>query len=348
MISVFQIFRIIMGLIIAGFLFYVIMQFSGIYAWYQEGQQEKLIMQSFLETAGSVYVHNVPTSFIGFEKFSDLRYDSPPAISSSAGDAEADVPLFLRPGKSLYVYRQTLELGWWRFNWVGALPEMKIVFNPLNCSPECWKVMQDLAEILPQSRDPEITMGFCTGERELEGVERDYFISAIKSPRDLNLAPCTRSFPPGYFLIAISDEGAVPAGGVLVEPLGNGTGYIRYKNSTFIYSDPLDILAVLMSLDNIWGSDTLYKYKNSLLLSELALAARKEAERCELMRLNRRCTETYGELGQILCSDENSICRLAEAVRDSGYTSLRDFIMLKDLNAQAGEKYGELEAEGCE
>ncbi len=336
-----------MGLIIAGFFFYIILNFSGIYAWFQTGQQEMLIMHNFRDTVRNVYVYDIPTGFTGFEKFSDLRYDNPPQVSSLSGDVSMDVPLFLKPGKNLYIYRQSLDLGWWRFHWIGALPAMKIVFNPLNYSQEYWGLMQDLAGIFPQSQDPQITIGFCTGERELEGVERDYFISAIRQPRDLNFSLCTREFPDNYLLIIISSQGLKPSNGVLVSPLGNGTGYIYYKNNSFIYSDPLDILAILLGSGSLWGPDTLYKYKNSLLFSELQMAAKKEAERTELMRLNKKCVDTYGELGDILCSGEDSICRLAETITDSD-PDPGDFQKLLDLNNQAKNKYRELEAEGCE
>ncbi len=348
MISIFQVFKIIMGLLIAGFFFYIIMSFSGIYAWFQEGQQERLVMQNFRDTVYDTYVNGIPTGFRGFEKFSDLSYDDPPRVSSLSADVAVEAPLFLKPGKNLYIYRQTLDLGWWGFSWVGALPEMKIVFNPLNYSPEYWGVMEELAGIFPQSQDPRITLGFCTGDRELEGVERDYFISAIRHPRDLNFTPCTRDFPDNYFLIIISSQEMGPSNGVLVSPVGNATGYVYHKNQSFIYSDPLDILAVLMGLGNIWGTETVYKYKSNLLLSELQLAARKEAERSELMRLNRRCVDTYGELADILCSGEDSICRLAQSMRDSGYSNPGDFQRLNALNEMAGGKYRELEAEGCE
>lgn len=348
MLSVFQVFKIIMGLFIAGFFFYIILNFTGIYTWFQESQQEILIMQNFRDTVRNTYVYDIPAEFRHFENFEELRYDDPPRISSLSGDVSMDAPLFLKPGKNLYIYRKTLDLGWWRFQWVGALPAMKIVFNPLDYSQEHWSIMQDLAGIFPQSQDPRITLGFCTGNRELEGVERDYFISAIRQPRDLNFSLCTRDFPENYFLIIISSQDLKPSNGVLVKPMGNGTGYVYYRNNSFIYSDPLDILAILLGLDSLWGPDTLYRYKNTLLFSELQIAAKKEAERSELMRLNRRCVDTYGELGNILCSDENSICRLAESIMDSGYSDPGDFQRLSELNGQAEDKYRELEAEGCE
>jgi hypothetical protein len=154
MISLYQLFKIIFGLVISGFTLFVILNFTGVYIGIQEDSQRAAILKNFIKTAGDVYISGNPAGFDDFSRQDfTLSFDisEPEGIVSQAGKTPVFFPLFLSPGKRLFIYRNELDLGWWKFRFIEAMPRTRIFFNPRSASPEAWELVRSIVLVLPDS-----------------------------------------------------------------------------------------------------------------------------------------------------------------------------------------------------
>lgn len=343
MISIFQIFKIIFGLIVATFFLYFILNFTGVYSSFQLGQQKVQIIKNFGKAVQDVYVFDTPMKFTDFSLTDDRVEYNPPYVSFGELRRKIEVPLFLVPGKEVYVYRGELNLGWWKVNWIGALPTTTVILNPLTYSPRSWDAMRGLVRMFPQTQNPEISFGFCSGEELYDTYDRDYFLRGIRDRAELGFIPCNATLPRDHVLVTINDYPAnttAPSSGLLVVPNATGLGYAVWEGETYLYKDPLDLFSLLT------GGSRVYAYKNSAVLSELQLASVKETQRAQLMVFKGKCLSLHEELAGVLCgASQNTICNIAAS---GNYTHPVAMAALANLSTRAEEIYLDLEGEGCD
>lgn len=361
MMSVFQLFKMILGLVTASFFLFFLLKFSGIYTTFQGGQNELDTMNGFLDVARGVYIYGDPVEFKGFSgsgRYSKLRYE-PPFIYSGAMEAKATgVTLFMIPGKTLNVYRTTVDVGWWKYSAIGALPLMKVYYSPVNCNSDCWRAMEKLTMAFPGPGEPRVSFGFCNGTGLTETVDRDYLATRLEAialgyEDAFSFEPCGHRAKPDELVVEFVSGETYPTNGFAVDALDDATGYVYYARTSdmsgrlekhkLAYKDPLDILAI------VTGGEAGFEYKNENMFAELETAAKKESARAEMLAgayarpgvRDQRCSAAYGNLREAM----NNLTALMDNPRPDDLESMR---LLNEAHASAAAVYEGLRGSGCE
>ena len=286
MLSLFQLFKIIFGVIISGFILFVIINFLGAYTSFQGDSVKGVIIKNFVKTTGDVYLSGNSIVFEGFrDKDLILAIDEnePEGIISIVGTLPLFYPLFPSfAEEDVFVSRQELDMGWWNFQYMTALPETLILFSAV--SPE-WDLVRGVTSSLPDSDffTPKVTFGICDGPRIDDRLcggpcERDDFMS-VTIGRTMPTSACTAALPEGARLLTISPSCTGVPGVCVSTPNRDGIGTIGLGSRLIgLYKDPVDIAATVIGGDeeDIYGKtgETLYIYKNNFFRREVGLAAR--------------------------------------------------------------------------
>lgn len=356
-VSTFQIFKIIMGLIVGGFFLFFMLSFSGLYKNIQTESGTVSELKGLRSNIHSVYLSGTPVT-ISLQD--ELPAYSPPYLSKARGIAvQKSVPFFLRPGKKLVVYRGSLDTGPWSFPFVGMLPETDLIFNPLTYSDQAYSIIHNLTKLFPASDKPDVRFYFCNGTHQLKSSYGDdktnflWYVGLLKdSATDLGFEFCKQEFS-GAIKIIISDQEFYPDNGFLIFPESGSSGKVLYKdynqfsrqveNKSFMYNDPLDIFSILA------GGEKGHEYKNSLMFRMLETAAKQDHERADLMgfkysdpgHAKLECVQPYANLKESL----SIFSEILEAGLDHNKAS--DMEIFKTILADVEEKYGELDMGGC-
>ena len=293
MISLYQLFKILFGLIISGFILFVIIYFLSSYTQIQDSSQQATTLKNFLKTAGDVYTSG---NSVGFDDFYGkdfkLTFDTrePEGIVSGTGKTPVWFPLFFSLGDEVFLSRATIDMGWWEFHAVEAMPRTRIIFNPMT---DDWDFLMEIVQFLPDSEffDPKITFGLCDGSLLQEKLcggdfcEKQGFLYQLSNPRIMD--KCTVRMPDNARLIIISPSCSQTFSQhfCLTPPNTEGVGNInlRGSQSNLLYKDPIDIIAAVIGgyEKDLYGNsgETLYEYKNTVFREELSLASRILANR---------------------------------------------------------------------
>ncbi|MBI4020316.1 MAG: hypothetical protein HY367_03205 [Candidatus Aenigmarchaeota archaeon] len=280
--TVYEIFKMIFGLVASVFILYFLITYAGGYAGTQLSAQRISITRDFLTASENVYLSGVPFIFDGFGR-QDFEYSldasgTQPQIEFGSGQLPVRVPLFFSPGKELYIERKELDLGWWKFGFAMATPEMDIIFNVQD--PEGMDAAVGIASLFPESQEPEISFTLCDGA-ELEGPYGQFDFAGSRSPVIRNIRPalpCSASLQKGSILVTISSScSSSMQAGICIRP-SDGTAFISGSQKEYIYKDSLDLAALVLGGDrkDLFGNyiaETLYTYKNRVVGSELRLAS---------------------------------------------------------------------------
>ena len=360
MLSVFQIFKIIMGLILAGFFLFFLLRFSGIYTEFQGGQNQLDAIRALERTARDVVIYDVPVEFKGFSRWDrrgELSYEPPFVYASGIESKVTGVTLFMVPGGSMNIYRGGLDFGWRKFAWAAALPQMKVYYNPANCTSDCWDVMEKVTMMFPQGQ-PSTGFGFCNGSGITEAVDRDYLAvrlgAAASDPAQPGPAFLPCSYRPKKNEIVVSFVGSetYPESGFALQPLGNGTSRVYFRSvndmngrveyRSFMCADALDVFAL------VTGGEKAFRYKNERLASEISTAAKKEAGRAKLVM------SVYGRHGRessctgLYQSLYDAMQTLSELAESAGMRDAAGAAELAEAHGLAAQIYSRLEDSGCE
>ena len=103
MIQVFQVFKLVMGIMISVFVLYFLVNYAGSYATVQEEMRLGKIMQNFDKGVRDVYTTGNPASYDGFAKAKDeISFDvaKPPGIVTKLGKQSLSVPAFFKQFES--------------------------------------------------------------------------------------------------------------------------------------------------------------------------------------------------------------------------------------------------------
>jgi hypothetical protein len=330
MISLYRMFQMIFGIVVSVFILYFLIQYASNYAGFQEDVQKVTIIKNLKITAESVYTYGNPVVFpdTSMRDFSScymtINKPEPPIIKCNFGEiGSVLIPLLLSADGEVVVDRADLNFGWHVMHWVEVMPESVILFTPMDSSDETWNLMKNLTEVLPSTEnlDAKITFDFCDGNY-LTGAcggpcEKFDFMSVLDS-HQAQAAKCTRSLSKEHKLITISSQ--CRAGfsdyGVCVKLPQNGVGlaYLADSGETYVYKDPMDIIALLIggSEKDVLGKtfgEKLYDYKNEVWGERLSLAAKIMKQRMLLVSSryqylgeNLECIPIYANLAGVLAS----------------------------------------------
>lgn len=327
--NVYMVFRIVLGIIASFFILYFLINYSAVYSEMQRHTQCMMITSNFIKAAGDVYLSG---SGLGFDDFSRLdcgiEFDGlidPAVIITMAGQQHVRTPMLFVPGDSLLIEKRSLDYGWWKFDFVEALPDMTIIFNPTVVNTDTKGLMNSIVDMFPDTTGstPKIRFGFCSDGTIIEPCnggtsfcEGFRFFSQVEN-LVVPMADCYLAGP-GQTLVKISS--ACPgtnSSGICIEPpaaTGVGAAYVNGSSDPYYYkisysgtrsNNPIDLAALIVGGDrsNSLGlvADNLYHHENEMFRKELELMSEVLWHRSQLIAQN-----LPGQPGQYT---ENQKCR---------------------------------------
>jgi len=333
MISLYRMFQIIFGIIVSVFVLYFLIQYASNYAGFQKDVQKVTIIKNLKITAESVYTYGNPVDFPDTSRYDFsscymiVNKPEPPNIKCDFGEVGSVlIPMLLSADGEVVVDRADLNFGWHVMHWVEVMPESVILFTPTDSSEVTWNLMKNLTDVLPSTENLEtkITYDFCDGNSLTYACggpcEKFSFMTVLDSVQD-SASRCTRSLSKKYRLITISNNCGPGFSnyGVCVKPSQDGVGvaYLAGSGETYVYKDPLDIIALVIGggekdVFEKTGGEKLYDYKNEVWGERLSLAAKIMKQRMFLLPGkyqrpdgNPECQpymSTYGQLAGALAS----------------------------------------------
>ncbi|MBN2330826.1 MAG: hypothetical protein JXC85_03350 [Candidatus Aenigmarchaeota archaeon] len=200
MISVFQIFRVLMGVIVFIFVLTFFLRVSDMYSSTQERGSLLETVNAFDHAAMQVYTSGNPTTFPGFEGFETLVYEAP-KIKHDAGQKTLSVPVFFVPGTGeIMLERRCLDFGWYRWCMVLAFPKgTKVLFTPIENTQQTRDLIVELVDNLPST----IEFGICDGNGA-RTADKEGFLSYIAGSAGTEYQPCDVQLPEHYRLVTIN------------------------------------------------------------------------------------------------------------------------------------------------
>jgi hypothetical protein len=348
MLSVMQIFKIVFGVILSLFILVLFMRFSESYTEIGESGRDVEILMGLKKTIEDVYNTGIPTDFDTGNLEEIISFYSPPSIETPVTSVNLDpVPVFLVPGERISIHRTEYDTGWWKFYFVQALPETKIVFVPLGRSEVVWNTMGNITKYLPSTEDTDTKVLFGVGCNDTGGQpvffflnwEGGYFTRTVLPyffDNDYDFVPCVER--EGYRIVTISETPVDKD--FQVVPVDNQMGYV-YINDTLegqqahLYKNPLDIISLL------FGGKKLYDYENRKFLKELSIASDIASREAGIL---------MAKVSNPDCAYSSFIQRLGsvKALANGGeYTNEDEMRELNRKIREASEIYKGLEEMGC-
>jgi hypothetical protein len=202
MISVFQIFRVLMGVIIFIFVLAFFLRISDMYTSVQIMGSRLETVNTFDHTAMLVYTSGNPSTFPGFDGFETLVYEAP-KIKHDAGQRTLSVPVFFAAGEGeVLLERRCLDFGWYRWCMVLAFPKAtRILFTPLDNSQQARDLIEQVVENMPAS----LLFGYCSG-KDARAAARDDFLAYLSGSAGVAYQECNVSLPEHYRLVTITSS----------------------------------------------------------------------------------------------------------------------------------------------
>ncbi len=354
MISVFQIFRVLMGIIIFIFVITFFLRISDMYSATQTMGSKMEEVRAFDHTAMLVYSSGNPATFTGFESFETLVYEAP-KIKYDTGQKTLSVPLFFIPeAGEISLERQCLDSGWFRWCAVLAFPKSsKVLFTPLDNTAASRQLMRDVVSNMPSN----IEFGFCNGNDARTAGKAD-FLSHLDGIAGTTYQPCDVSLPDHFRLVTIGAPPIPPsnltANHIAIDMgMGELSEVVPSPPAPIPYVDWTDIVAF------ITGGSKALGYKRSAFSMELAAATDIMYERSVLVsqrtkELNvQRCLECSTPM-PAACgwTDYTGVEHESQVYKDF-ISSLADLkgVITGDYQSQLDDtalKYNELKNQGCE
>jgi hypothetical protein len=349
MLNVFDVFKIILGIIISIFIIFVVMRFVGSYMEIGESGRQVSLMVNFKKTVENVYTTGISTDFE--LKESEILGYRPPMIETEVTFIDTSpTPVLLLPGKKLTVSRVDYDIGWWKFYMIEALPESKIIFVPLNANGDTWSLVGNITKAMPSTENTETKIRFgvgCNGTEFRFGWEAYRFVEKIlpmiiSGQMEFRACEDLAYFRKnGYTLVTISEKDEDVE--FLVKPSEGGVGHVYIKNGdeyqAYVYKNGMDIVSLLL------GGQFFYDYTNDKFLRELDVAASITSKEYNLLlndpEINRRCGNQMNEFVALLGSIRETAAKLRSS--DDENTALEFTGYMRD----SAVKFREIESMGC-
>ena len=370
MITIYRIFQMLLGLLLSGFIFFILITYAGDVAFLGDEAAISKTLDVFLKDSSTVYFTGIPMEFSKFTRFDfsgcEPQPGNPPRMFCDIDERSyftesMRFPILMRLDEEVLISRHSLDYGWTRLYYIHAYPGITLVFNPQGLDDETWDIIREVSLSFPDTSSRDITtrFDFCSGDSLLiedsMGVshERADFVSILDSARD-SLDPCTATLSEDRILITISISCSPnPAQGVCVEPLMDGLGlaYVSGSTGTYVYKDPAHIAALAiggsaLDLEGRTFAERNWETKNMIMLDRLSTSAKLMSRRCHIIRtqlsghITPECDMKYMELGSVM--DE------IQAKAASDPSSHADMVSLKSLLDESKLLWEQLIYLGCE
>jgi len=351
MLSAFNLFKIIFGVIISIFLIFMAFRFSSSYMEIGEASKKVSSLINMRTIAEDVYSSGIPTNLTIDSNL--IKFYSPPSFISDAGTMDINLPIIFRKGNELLIYRQKLDYEWWNYHFLFIIPETHIGFVPTKNDIDIWTLMENITLMLPSTEKLFPKMYFGAGCKSntfyRPRFESKKFLRAIGlfkvDYENMFDNDCTGVNTYDYLLVKILPEETtefnIDEKSIAVLPVSGNVGYVYINKSgkiiSKVYKNMIDIIALLLS-----GEET-YTYISKHYMKRLGLAAFIKAREANMLAskgLMGICGTKYGELANIL----TTVADLSK--RD--YESIDDMIMLDEALEKSKKVYRELRVMGCD
>ncbi|HLD56873.1 MAG TPA: hypothetical protein VJA47_01110 [archaeon] len=354
MISTFEIFKIIIGIIIAGFFLFFALKFLGVLTPQQVQNIEIAQLSSVKNSIEKTPLYGVSQNL---SLKVEMEY-SPPYISRKNNvKIHESIPFFLGEGDFVYIYPNSLDLGFWKMGWVGVVPETKLIYNPLIYTTEAYRTISQITEQFPESSSPLVRFGLCGAEVEYTTNTKTNFLKPIKGIVDTNQSyqiqnfsytECTRPIADAIKVTISESEVNITDSFVIV--LGdNEVGKILFtedgKAKTLAYKDALDIFSILI------GGEQAYMYKNKMEFASLLTFLKEESSRLEILRRvysnsqyrNQECSTLIAAT----IPNIDNMKTIVEATASSENYGQQEMELFNELVGVLAQNYNDLESRGC-
>ncbi len=354
MLSVFQIFKMLIGVMVFIFIITFFLRITDMYSGIGEITGEYETAGLFDKTAVQTYTSGNPSSFPGFQDFEMVAYDAP-KLKFSAGQKTMTVPVFMIPDKAeMTLERRCQDYGWFRFCWVFAYPDASgVLFTPIENTEASMNLIKDIVADMPEN----IVYGYCNGTLKKDGPKGSFLATADSEMTGKTYISCEASLGDKYRLVTVG-PGSVEGENIVIKP-STKTAYSvnmlgKIEGMEFHDTSELHIF--------ITGGVDAYRQFDELFRSELKTATKVMLERTILVKqmtqkANRQpcqecappflkaCgwTDYEGDVGgeSTLYKDFiNSLNSLKSSLESDG-----DYRTGLENTATA---YGQLKEEGCE
>jgi len=366
MIITFQMWKIVLGLVISGFLIVFAVNYIGGYTAQQNDVLRAKILNTFELACYNVYNTGNSMVFDDFTKVpSDISFSTTEQKIKIAGLGSRDikVPVFFSVGDKMVIWRGEQDLGWWKFRYVVAIPETEIVFS-VGSSPNALETMEGIVKALPDTTNfkNKVAYAFCNGNKIDNGCgtakqcEAKALLDVLSSGNAPRSSKCTADIGKNQRLVTISMSCTNGMPGVCIEPQGPASGKARLEGSetVFVYGDYADLAALIAGYNkkDAYGvlGEAMYAHKNAEMAMELGVAAKIMAKRAELLASGltgiagsgkmdadadeMACVKLFQELSAFLDGVASSLGKGVDAA--AGYME------------RAGEKKREIVEKGCD
>ena len=351
MLSVFNLFKIIFGVIISIFLIFMAFRFSSSYMEIGEASKKISSLANMKIIAEDVYSSGIPSNITIESNL--IKFYSPPSFISDAGTIDINLPIIFRKGDKILIYRQEIDYKWWNYRFLFIIPETHIGFVPTENTKDVWTVMENLTLMFPSTERlyPKVYFGAgcksTTFYRPRFEVKK--FLRAIGLFRvdyeNMFDNDCTGVNTYDYLIAKIlpreTNEFSIDENSIAVLPVSGNVGYVYINKSgkikSHVYKNMIDIVALLVSGEEV------YNYISKHYMKSLSLAASIKAREANMLAskgLMGMCGTKYGEFA-------NTLTTIADLSKRD-YESLNDMIMLDEALEKSKMIYNELKVMGCE
>jgi len=367
--TIFQAFRIMFGLILAGFFLYFFLSYAGVYSETEESGIRLDIIKNFKSAIEDVYKTGVSVTFsqfgesgMDFDLSFDADYNPPahyPSLVSNVQSVRLMPPSIIVPGDEVFVYRTYFSLGWWKLYFVEALPDMAVIFASTDAGKG---LVNDIVSHMPSTGQAQVdvTFGFCDeGDLYYDSLcdggscERTGFQDFLDSGFYSSSVACTATLPESHRVVTISGScsSAYAGEGVCLTPpdeSGIGYAYVHGSQEQHVYRNIFDVLSLVLggdegTMQGITG-ERFYRYSTNVFREHIRFAALMTANRVGMLAAELgtgpECVDDYLALGNTL----ESISTLLAG----DYGDYSDSIELAQLLGQADAEYESLLSKGCE
>jgi hypothetical protein len=200
MLSVFQIFKMVLGVIVFVFVITFFLRLSDMYSGTGERWGEFEVVDSLDKVVMQTYTSGNPTVFSEFRDFNLILYEAPKVIFSS-GQKTLSVPVFMIPNNAdITLERRCDDYGWFRFCWIfGYTDTTKILFAPVDNTEESRGTIIKIVNALPDSFE----FGYCNDSNTPQKGTKGSFLDFISGIEGKSFEDCKLSFPDNTVLITM-------------------------------------------------------------------------------------------------------------------------------------------------
>lgn len=292
--NIFQVYKIIMGLVIAGFVIAFFATFMGDYAGLNTQTMTYKAMNNFRNSVHDVYITGNTVDFLelsqnGIDDCTVIpkEENEPTEIRCGSIGKSFFTPIMFTKEKEggLFLERSYLDLGWTKFYMVSAISDMTVIFIPetipaivmmenITSSFSCDLGIRGMkCSYQTGQQNENLRFTTCTSSFIQKTRGKTEFLSTY----EILTGECTSPKPSyNHRFVNIRANCAGESDEICIETTATNTGNIYVNGNRHVYEDMFDILSIIIggAEKDIFGNslgERLFEEKNKFLENQLAV-----------------------------------------------------------------------------